>query len=265
MSSPTFRNLPMKIQNNMEKRKYTQGYVRALPKDDSREVEFIVSNESIDRHNSIVKLDGWDLSGFNKNPILGWDHDVYGGWRSADPDNILGSIRVERQGDELVGVARFEDADTNKKADKIFKKIKNGTLNAVSVGFMPGESHEGDPDEREDEIRGVTYYDSAELVEVSVVPIPSNKDAVKRAIDNGDIPELIEDMMREALGDEYNEKLTLKGIFSILKGGEAEKIEEEETLKEVDKEDRDRKLEISRKRNDVSKLIAKNILENNEY
>lgn len=263
MSSQTFRNQPMNKTINMEKRKYTQGYVRALPKGDDRTIEFIVSNESVDRHNSIVKLDGWDLSGFNKNPILGWDHDVYGGWRAADPDNILGSIKVERQGDELVGYAKFEDAETNKKADKIFRKVKSGTLNAVSVGFMPGDSHEGDPDTNENEIRGVLYYDSAELVEVSVVPIPSNKDAVKRAIENGDIPELIEETIREALGNEYNEKLTLKGVFSILRGGEAAKIEEEDAGEKVDKEDRDRHLEVVRARNKAIKTIANSLLNDN--
>lgn len=238
----------------MEKRKYTQGYVRALPKGEDRTVEFIVSDESIDRHNSIIKLDAWNLEGFNKNPILGWDHDVYGGWRSADPDNILGRIEVSKEDGVMIGRATFEDADTNKKADKIFKKIKSGTLNAVSVGFMDKESHVGDPDEKEGEVRGVTYYDSVELVEVSVVPIPSNKNAVKKAVENGDIPELIEETLREALGDEYNEKLTLKGVLSMLRGGDKQEIQEAD----------EGKVDHEAKRKETIKFIALNILAENE-
>ena len=247
----------------MENRQYTQGYVRALPKDDSRTVEFTVSNESVDRHNSIIKLDGWDLEGFSKNPILGWDHDVYGGFRGTDPDNILGHIEVKREDDELVGYATFEDVETNKKADKIFRKINNGTLNAVSVGFI-GDAREGDPDENEGEIRGVAYYDAAELVEVSVVPIPSNKDAVQKALKNGDIPELIEEVVREALGDEYNEKLTLKGLFSILRGGDAASIEEAETGEEVDEEAREKHLRYVKARENAIKTKAKLIIEEND-
>ena len=56
-------------------------------------------------------------------------------------------------------------------AEKIFKKVKAGTLKAVSVGFIPKKSHrEGD----------VIVYDEMELIEFSIVNLPSNPNAVKR-------------------------------------------------------------------------------------
>ena len=70
--------------------------------------------------------------------------------------------------------------DLNEKADKIFRKVKFGSLKAVSVGFAPtGRGHLGDETRGEDP--DVYYYDGQELLEVSVVNIPSNKNAVKRA------------------------------------------------------------------------------------
>jgi len=229
----------------MENRKYTRGQVRQLPEDGSRTVRFIISDESVDRHNSIIRAAGWDLSAFKKNPIAGWGHDVYGGYRAPDPDNIIGTWDVWIEGRELVGDLTFEDVDTNPKADKLFKKVMRGTLNGVSVGFMPIEQHEGD--DENDEERGVTIYDKAELAEISLVPIPSNKNARKKALDNGDIPELIEELVREALGDEYNEKLTLKGLFATLRGGDSEKVEEADTGKAADKKARDEKIDEAKK------------------
>ena len=225
----------------MENRKYTSGQVREFI-DNSRTVRFVISDESVDRHNSVILSKAWDLQSFKNNPIAGWGHDVYGGYRAPDPDNIIGRWNVWREGRELLGDLTFEDGESNPKAEKLFNKVRNGTLNAVSVGFMSLESHDGDEENGEE--RGVTYYDKVELAEVSLVPIPSNKNARKKALENGDIPELIEEMVREALGDEYNEKLTLKGLFTMLKGGDASEVEKADTGEAVDKEAREKHLKM---------------------
>jgi hypothetical protein len=66
------------------------------------------------------------------------------------------------------------------------------------------------------------------------VGIPSNKNARKKALENGDIPELINDLVNEALGDKFSEeeieKLTIKGLFNILRGDDAEIVEKEDTV-----------------------------------
>ena len=123
--------------------KYRQGLVRAIPEDkDDRTIDFVISDESRDRHNSIIPVKSWDLKSFRDSPIAGWSHRVYGGFETPDPDNFIGrwsDIRTE--GGELVGSLIFEDKETNPLADKLFRKVRNGTLNAVSVGFFPGEGH----------------------------------------------------------------------------------------------------------------------------
>lgn len=217
-----------------------------LPDDDSRTVRFVISDESKDRHNSIVPVDAWDLENFRENPIAGWGHDVYGFWSAPDPDNIIGSWDVWTENNELLGDLTFEDAETNPKADKLFRKVRNGTLNAVSVGFLPKKQHEGDKEKDEEE--GVTYYDDVELIEASLVVIGSNPRARKKALENGDIPELAEELVEElkklvgtALGDKLNEddfeKLTIKGLLATLHGGDADEVMDADTKIKIKGED----------------------------
>lgn len=234
-------------------RQYRQGQVKAYM-DNSRTVRFVISDESVDRHNSVIRSEAWNLDAFKNNPVAGWGHDIYGGWRAPDPDNIIGTwsnLKIDNK--ELLGDLTFEDADTNPKAEKIFKKVKNGTLNAVSVGFILQKEHMGDEENGEE--RGVTYYDEVELAEISVVPIPSNKNARKKALENGDIPELIEELVREALGDEFNEKLTLKGLFAILRGGDAGEVENANTGIEVDAEARGKHIKYVQAKQNYYKLL----------
>jgi hypothetical protein len=105
---------------------------------------------------------------FEKNGIFGYQHNIH---ESTDPDFILGPASAFIEGDKLIGIATFETEDTNPLAEKIFKKVKAGTLKAVSVGFIPKKSH------REED---VVVYDEMELIEFSIVNIPSNPNAVKR-------------------------------------------------------------------------------------
>jgi len=228
--------------------KHRHGLVRAIPEDkESRTVTFVISDESRDRHRSIIPLESWELKNFIATPIAGWSHEVYGKglFTKPDPDNFIGrwdNIRVDEGA--LVGDLTFEDKETNPLAEKLLRKVRNGTLNAVSVGFLPGDGHYGEEDDLEQKgaENETYYYDSAELVEVSLVGIPSNKNARKKALENGDIPELIEELIREALGDKFSETMTVKGLFVTLRGGDAEIIEKEETGEEVDLEARRKRL-----------------------
>jgi len=236
---------------------YRQGQVRGFLEE--RMVEFVISDESKDRHGSVIPAQSWDVESFRGNPIAGWAHSVYGG-RDWNPDNFIGrweDVRVE--GNQLVGALRFEDSETNPLAEKLFRKVQNGTINAVSVGFMPGAGHYGDEDQARGGKDQTYYYDSAELIEVSLVGIPSNKNARKKALENGDIPELIGELISEALGDKFTqeeiEKLTVKGLFTILRGSDAPEVEQAETGEEIDQETRDRHIKQVKAINNYLKLV----------
>ncbi len=144
---------------------------------EERTAEFLISNETVDRHGTVFKLDGWDLSVYERNPIVCYNHQSSG----SDPDTIIGTSRVYRDGDALVGEVTFEEEGENVLADKIWKKINKGILKMASVGARVHDYRWGDKAKGED---GKTiYFTRQELLEWSVVSVGSNPDAFKRGVD----------------------------------------------------------------------------------
>lgn len=159
----------------------------------TRTIPFIASTADKDRHGSILNQDNWDLSGFRTNPVIGYQHQLHPDMCiKSTPDDVIGkgmNIRTERNEQTGEGILLldvwFEDEKTNPLAEKVFNKLLNGTLNAVSVGFYPlfvdgEESRKGNPEAGED--AGADYMFGQELLEVSVVNIPSNKHALQKAV-----------------------------------------------------------------------------------
>ena len=189
-------------------------------KDNSRVREFIASTYTRDRHGTVLNQANWDLRNFNKNGISGYMHDVYGGFfDGGDPDNVLGPTKAWIEGDKLIAAIDFETEDINPKAEKILKKVDNGTLKAVSVGFKPIENKNGDIGEW-GKVEGDTridkdtfYYFGQELLEISVVNIPSNPDAVKRGIEMlADITDITKRELPEKPIEDNTDKTTDKDI-----------------------------------------------------
>ena len=150
---------------------------------ESRTVEFVASDSSIDSYGTVIPADKWDLKRYEKNGVVGYMHDVYGdSWvKASDPDDVIGYAKAWVEDDKLIAAITFEPAELNAKADKIFRKIQFGSLNAVSVGFdQTAPGHWGSKDDGEDP--DVYYYNGQELLEISVVNIPANANAVRRSI-----------------------------------------------------------------------------------
>lgn len=140
-------------------------------------LEFVISTASVDRHGTVLNPDGWELDRFRANPVMAYQHDTH----STDPDDILGTWDLRVEGGQLIGKPVFEPAELNAKADKVRRKIEHGTLRAVSVGFIPKKYHWGR--EADGERKDVLYLDQNELLEVSIVAVPSNPDALRRSAD----------------------------------------------------------------------------------
>lgn len=209
----------------MEKR---FGELRKLGDDvkKTRYVEFVISDGTKDRHNSIIDPKGWNLENFNKNGIVGYQHDVYGDsfLTPPDPDSIIGKAVAFMDGDQLIGGVTFEPKEINEKAEKIFQKVLFGTLRATSVGFKKVSGHWGDEEKNEhrEGENATYYYDKVELLEFSLVNIPSNPNAVKRKSPQ-EQAELLNFVAREALGEKFDDRLTLKGMINII-GGDPDAI-----------------------------------------
>ncbi len=172
--------------------------LRSIPGnvDATRTVTFVASSSKKDRHGTVLDLAGWDLRSYERNPVIGYQHDLYSDnpLRSPDPDSVIGKGRTYFQGDCLMIDITFEPADINEQAEKIFKKVKFGSVKACSVGFLPLEpGHWGAGEESRTGKTPCYYYGKRELLEVSICNIPSNSDSVMRKIEMEQLKEFKND------------------------------------------------------------------------
>jgi hypothetical protein len=127
----------------------------------------------------------------------------------------------------LTAKGYFENKDVNLKADKIFRKLLLGSLRAVSVGFLEvGQGFWGQGDRAQSKPNETYYFAGQELLEWSVVNIPSNPGSGKRGMD----------LMRsnthaallyacQELGMDYSisqiENMTISDVLTLLDGKDA--------------------------------------------
>lgn len=145
---------------------------------------FIASTLDIDRDRDIMNVKGIDYSNFMKNPVILFAHDMW--------DEPVGkAIDIKVEDDKLFVDIQFADTDKGKNIEKL---VDGGYLNAVSVRFIPNEIYgicgeksvdylEKDyPDlfvKIKDKIKDAyNVITKSELLEVSVVPIPANQNAL---------------------------------------------------------------------------------------
>lgn len=132
--------------------------------------EWVLSDETVDRHGEIVSVDGWDLRNFRRNPIALFNH------RS---DNIIGrwsNVRVEKG--QLRGRLLLAPEGTSDAVDNARGLVDSDTIRGVSVGFMSIERELLDEEEG-DEFWGPFRHLKQELVEASLVAIPANPNALR--------------------------------------------------------------------------------------
>lgn len=206
--------------------KYHFGNIRDFDRaavEESRTVEFIISSADKDRHNTVLNMKGWNLDNFNSNPIVGYQHNVYGDNMCVpdNPDNVLGPGRAFLEGDKLIGAVTFETKDINPLAEKIFRKVMNGTLRATSVGFLEmGEGEYGKGDEQRGGKNETYYFSGQEMIEFSIVNIPSNAKAVGRVMQSHEDRALafIIRYMPEHISIKDVRKMSVQEVMDIVAG-----------------------------------------------
>lgn len=139
---------------------------------DGGQLRHIISDESVDRHGDIVRVKGWDLTHYKKNPVILLAH-------SHSNLPIGKSIRIIKRLKEkqLVSIGEYPSAQLYQHANDVFRLAACGYINASSVGFMPKE---WEPIDEEQPWLG---YDitKQELWEYSIVPVPANPNALINA------------------------------------------------------------------------------------
>lgn len=176
----------------MEARKHFDfGHIREIPADaaESRIVPFILSTPTRDRHKTVLNQDNWLLDNYRKNPIVGYMHNLFGDMcNPPNPDDVVGkglnpSIEKIDGIKCLTDSVEFEPAEINQKAEQIFRKVLFGSLSSTSVGFQEvGKGWYGEKEEDFGNPNETYYFEGQELIEWSIVHVPSNPDAGKRKI-----------------------------------------------------------------------------------
>lgn len=203
--------------------RHTAAFVRSIPKDDSRTIEFVISDSTRDRHRTVVNPDGWTLDNYNRNPIVGYNHNVYGGglFTQDSPDNVIGKSEVFKEGNKLIGRVTFEPADINPMAEKIYQKIKFGSLRSASVGFSEvGQGSYGKGDQAEGQPNETYYFAGQDLMEWSIVNIPSNPSATKRSDYKEPTIEDIQLYVKQLEASYNNDQLRKVSIIDLMKSME---------------------------------------------
>lgn len=155
----------------------TGGFLRAAGNDDV--LRFRASTDMIDRHRSIVKQGGIDTTHYSGAFL--WGHDSFKGMFGGTPDikNNLGKVisrnltKFERGGREAEATdidVRF--SKVNPFAVLAQGMVREGILGNTSIAFIPKKAHREDIDGEE-----IRVYDKVELLEISLVPVPSNPEA----------------------------------------------------------------------------------------
>ena len=124
-------------------------------------MKFILSTEDVNSYGIIIRTNGIDLSTFNNNPVMLFDHDstrVMGKWNE-----------VEKIDNKLMANAVFDQEDQDSKV--IENKITQNFIKSCSIGIQPIDWYE-----RAD---GILEISSCLLLEASVVALPANRSATK--------------------------------------------------------------------------------------
>lgn len=131
---------------------------------------FVISSEEVDRHGDVVSAAGWQLAAYRQNPVFLWAHDY------TRP--VIGRAAAVWPEPGLL-LARMEFAPTDFAAE-VAALYRSGYQQGVSVGFKPLRYAER-RQESTGAFLGIRFLEQ-ELLEVSAVPVPANRQALRRAM-----------------------------------------------------------------------------------
>ena len=171
-----------------------EGYIKA-----------IVSTEAVDRDGEIILSSAWrkTIGDFMKHPVVISSHDY------NDLTKQLGEwVSLEVTDNGLEGVAKYYINKGNAEADWGYELAKQGK-SAYSVGFMAYDYMEGNGEDN-----AKRTYTDVELLEISQVTIPSNRDSLVTMRSKGLNPvaeEIAKELYPETEVQEEESKAPLPG------------------------------------------------------
>jgi phage portal protein BeeE len=152
-------------------------------------LDFISSDETLDRYGEIITAAGWQLDHYRKNPVFQNAHQ-YGDVLFTLGKALITEVRTIEGRPVLFQRIEFA-TEVNPLARIAFGLYQGGFLNAVSVGFVPIRWENGTAASA-----FTRKYLAQELLEVSAVSIPANPNALALGLRAGavartDVKELL--------------------------------------------------------------------------
>lgn len=155
---------------------YIEGYASFYQND--------IGMKEVDRDQEIVNIDGMDISAYQKNPVLLWNHDF---------SEVRGKvISINKDGNGLYVKAEMQRL-TGKEAD--FENVLYGNVKSFSIGFIPHEYQY---------LEDAIEITQSEMIELSIAPVQSNRSALFQVIgtksldiDNAKLRTLLEPTKKE--------------------------------------------------------------------
>lgn len=161
--------------------------VKDLSASEPRTLLITGSTESVDRDGDVIECSGWRLENYLKNPVVLWAHDY-----SRPPVAMAKQVFVDQRAKKLsfklyfprideLGSPGAPPSDHALFVDTLYNMYRASMLNASSVGFrgLKSAPREDDAD-KPMWARGVRFTEQ-ELVELSLVPVPANAEALVQA------------------------------------------------------------------------------------
>jgi hypothetical protein len=171
-------------------------------------IDFLCSDETLDRYDEIITASGWRLENYRQNPVFQNAHQ-YGDVLFTLGRALATEVRAGSEGAPGALFQRVEFAvEINPLARIAYGLYRGGFLNAVSVGLIPIRWENGTP--------GAAFrrrYLEQELLEVSAVSIPANPHALQLGLKAGAV-----------------EKSDLRDLAAMLRGMMSTRCRESEFL-----------------------------------
>jgi HK97 family phage prohead protease len=142
---------------------------------DVRALRFTISTDAVDREQDKIAIAGWDLKNYKQNPVVLWGHDA-----SRLPIGRAFDVKVEDGA--LKASVEFIPQDTpegGQFAESVYRLARGGFIAATSVGFRPVKwSYTRDAARGADDWFPGIDFEEQELVELSIVTVPANPEAL---------------------------------------------------------------------------------------
>lgn len=167
----------------------------------NRIIEMIGSDESYDRVGDKMYMSGADLTNYKNNPVIIANHN-YG--YTEKPSVIGRALDVNIIGSKMIFKIQFAETDNGK---EWFYLYSNKYMNASSIGFIPKEYKPND--------QGGYDFTKWELLELSMVAVPCNPNAVQRAFDEGKISKAFFDAINKN-NEEDIENMKVEDVQALI-------------------------------------------------